>query len=109
YRMGAAREPAEVERAMARIESESARMGGLVDDLLTLARIDEVREPEREPLELGDLLADAVDDARASAPDRRFELKVAGTGVSVLGDADRIRRVFANLLRNAIVHTPPAT
>jgi two-component system, OmpR family, sensor kinase len=108
HRIGAQTEPAQVARAMDRIEAESARMGGLVDDLLTLARIDEVREPVREPVDLDALLADAVDDARASAPGRRFELEADG-GAEVLGDADRLRRVFANLLRNAVVHTPAGT
>ncbi|HEY0277702.1 MAG TPA: HAMP domain-containing sensor histidine kinase [Solirubrobacterales bacterium] len=108
YRLGAAREPAEVERAMGRIEAESARMGGLVDDLLTLARIDEVREPEREPLDLRELLEDARDDARAAAPERMITLSSTGP-VAALGDGDALRRVFANLLRNAIVHTPAGT
>jgi two-component system, OmpR family, sensor kinase len=108
YRIGAGTEPEQVARAMERIEAESTRMGGLVDDLLTLARIDEVREPVREPVALGDLLADAVDDARASAPGRGLEFD-PGEGAEVLGDADRLRRVFANLLRNAIVHTPEGT
>jgi two-component system OmpR family sensor kinase len=108
YRMGAAREPAEVERAMARIESESARMGGLVDDLLTLARIDEIREPAREPLDLRELLEDARDDARAAAPERAIALSPTGP-VAALGDGDALQRVFANLLRNAVVHTPEGT
>jgi len=108
YRMGAAKEPAEVERAMSRIESESARMGGLVDDLLTLARIDEVREPAREPLDLRELLEDARDDARASSPGRVIELSPTGP-VAIEADGDALRRVFANLLRNAIVHTPEGT
>src|SRR6201996_970813 len=108
YRMGAAREPAEVERAMGRIEAESARMGGLVDDLLTLARIDEVREPAREPLDLRELLEDARDDARAAAPERAITLTPTGP-VAIDADGDALRCVFANLLRNAIVHTPAGT
>jgi two-component system OmpR family sensor kinase len=108
YRIGAARDPAEVERAMSRIEAESARMGGLVDDLLTLARIDEVREPGREPLDLRELLEDARDDARAAAPDRAISLTPTGP-VAIEADGDALRRVFGNLLRNAIVHTPDGT
>jgi two-component system OmpR family sensor kinase len=108
YRMGAAREPAEVDRAMARIEAESARMGGLVDDLLTLARVDEVREPAREPLDLRELLEDARDDARAAAPERRISLTPTGP-VAIEADGGALRRVFANLLRNAVVHTPEGT
>jgi two-component system OmpR family sensor kinase len=108
YRIGAARDQAEVERAMARIESESARMGGLVDDLLTLARVDEVREPAREPLDLRELLEDVRDDARAAAPERTISLNPTGP-VAIEADGDALRRVFANLLRNAIVHTPDGT
>ncbi|HKZ12339.1 MAG TPA: HAMP domain-containing sensor histidine kinase [Solirubrobacterales bacterium] len=108
YRIGAAREPAEVERAMDRIEAESARMGGLVDDLLTLARVDEVHEPAREPLDLREMLEDARDDARAAAPERQIALDPTGP-VAIEADGDALRRVFANLLRNAIVHTPDGT
>ncbi|HVV90302.1 MAG TPA: HAMP domain-containing sensor histidine kinase [Solirubrobacterales bacterium] len=108
YRIGAARDPAAVERAMSRIEAESARMGGLVDDLLTLARADEVREPAREPLDLRELLEDARDDARAAAPERAISLTPTGP-VAIEADGDALRRVFANLLRNAIVHTPKGT
>jgi two-component system OmpR family sensor kinase len=108
YRMGAAREPTEVERAMSRIEAESTRMGGLVDDLLTLARIDEVREPARDPLDLRELLEDARDDARAAAPEREITLSPTGP-VAIEADGDALRRVFANLMRNAVVHTPEGT
>ncbi len=108
YRIGAAREPAEVERAMGRIEAEAARMGGLVDDLLTLARVDEVREPAREPLDLRELLEDVRDDARAAAPERQVRLNATGP-VAIDADGDALRRVFANLLRNAVVHTPDGT
>jgi len=108
YRIGAARDPASVERAMSRIESESERMGGLVDDLLTLARVDEVREPAREPLDLRELLEDARDDARAAAPERGISLNPTGP-VAIQADGDALRRVLANLLRNAVVHTPEGT
>ena len=70
FRIGAARDPADVEKAMRRIEDEAARMGVLVEDLLTLARLDEVRDPVRQPVDVAALARDAVDDARATAPDR---------------------------------------
>ena len=70
FRIGAAREGPDVEKAMARIEDESARMGVLVEDLLALARLDEVRDLRREPVDVARLAGDAVDDARAVAPDR---------------------------------------
>jgi two-component system, OmpR family, sensor kinase len=108
YRMGAAREPAEVEKAMRRIEDEGARMGVLVEDLLTLARLDEIRETPHAEVDVAALARDAVDDARATAPDRDIALHVERPA-TMLGDADQLRQVLANLLRNALVHTPPGT
>jgi two-component system OmpR family sensor kinase len=108
YRLGASHEPDQVERAMGRIEAEATRMAGLVDDLLTLARVDEVREPVREPVDLDALLVEVCEDTRAAAPERRILLDVPKAAV-VEANSDQLRRVFANLLRNAVVHTPPET
>jgi two-component system OmpR family sensor kinase len=108
FRIGAARRPAETEKAMVRIEQESARMGVLVEDLLTLARLDELREPVREPVDLAALARDAVDDARAIAPDRRIDVTADGPA-QLEGDAHALRQVLGNLLRNALVHTPAGT
>jgi two-component system OmpR family sensor kinase len=108
FRIGAARDPADTEKAMSRIESEAARMGVLVEDLLTLARLDEVRDAIREDVDLSRLAGDAVDDARATAPDREIDLRAAGRA-HVAGDPHQLRQVLANLLRNALVHTPAGT
>ncbi len=108
FRIGAVAEPQDVEKAMARIEDESARMGVLVEDLLALARLDEVREQIRAPVDLRALAGDAVDDARAVAPARTISLDGADSLV-VDGDEGQLRQVLANLMRNALVHTPPGT
>jgi two-component system OmpR family sensor kinase len=105
YRMGAARSDEDVGKAMRRIEDEGARMGVLVEDLLTLARLDEIRETPHAPVDVAKLARDSVDDARATAPERDIALHVAGPATA-LGDADQLRQVLANLLRNALVHTP---
>ena len=109
YRMGAARDPEGAEKAMSRIEQEAARMGLLVEELLLLARLDEVREKIREPVDLTELGRDAADDARATAPDREITFSGSDEDTLVLGDADQLRQVIGNLTRNALVHTPPGT
>jgi two-component system OmpR family sensor kinase len=108
FRMGAAREPDEIDKAMRRIEEEAARMGVLVEDLLSLARLDEVADAPHVPVELSALVRDAVDDARATAPARKIAADLDGP-VEVLGDAFQLRQILANLLRNALVHTPERT
>jgi two-component system, OmpR family, sensor kinase len=108
YRMGAARDPAEAERAMRRIEDEAARMGVLVEDLLTLARLDETTERDPEPVDVAALAEDAVADAGATDPDRPLTLDARDVPL-VLGNPDQLRQVLANLLRNAFVHTPAGT
>ena len=111
FRIGAAREPEDVEKAMTRIEDESARMGVLVEDLLALARLDEIREQVREPVDLAALAGDAVDDARAVAPEREITLHGGGDDDAVVvdGDPGQLRQVLSNLMRNALVHTPAGT
>jgi two-component system OmpR family sensor kinase len=108
FRMGAASDRRDVEKAMRRIEEEAARMGVLVEDLLALARLDEEREPVRSPVDVARIARDATDDARATASDRRIDLD-APAGADVLADPHQLRQVLANLLRNAIVHTPAGT
>jgi two-component system, OmpR family, sensor kinase len=108
FRIGAARKPADTEKAMGRIEDESARMGALVENLLTLARLDQVPEVARKPVDLTELARDAADDARAVAPDREVRLD-ADRPVTVLGDASQLRQVLGNLVRNALTHTPAGT
>ena len=75
FRTGAAREPQQLAQAMQRIEDEALRMGVLVNDLLALARLDEVRESLREPVDLAAVAQAACDDARALAPDRTITLE----------------------------------
>ncbi len=109
FRMGAARSPEDVEKAMRRIEDEAARMGVLVEDLLTLARLDEIAEAPHTSVDLAALAGDAVEDARAVAPERPIALSADAGRAFVLGDAHQLRQVLGNLLRNALVHTPAGT
>jgi two-component system OmpR family sensor kinase len=106
YRRGGLEEREELRQAMRRTEAETVRMGTLIDDLLLLARLDQGRPLERAPVDLGVLAVDAAADARVRAPERRVTASVS-EGVVVNGDEHRLRQVVANLVSNALVHTPP--
>jgi two-component system OmpR family sensor kinase len=108
FRMGATSDAEGTELAMRRIEDEATRMGVLVEDLLTLARLDESPELRHEPVELVVLAREAVQDARVTAPQRAIELRAPASAV-VCGDSHQLRQILANLLRNALTHTPAGT
>ncbi|PPK97408.1 two-component system OmpR family sensor kinase [Kineococcus xinjiangensis] len=117
HRMGALQQPEDVARAMERIEAESTRLGGLVEDLLALARLEEAqrrRSAPREPVDLAVLASDAVHDARALAPERGVRLVGLPEGAPVrptvvAGDDAALRQVLTNLVANALHHTPEGT
>ena len=82
YRAGGLADPADLERAMDRIGTESRRMALLVDDLLLLARLDQGRPLRADRVDLSRLVRDAVDDARAVEPARPIGGSVAD-GIAV--------------------------
>jgi len=104
---GAAAHPDDLERSMAGIRREAERMSVLVDDLLLLARLDEGRPLEREPVDLAAVVGQAVDAARVVEPERPIESSVEPA--TVTGDEVRLRQVVDNLLANARAHTPRET
>src|SRR3954452_8404693 len=108
FRRGAASNPDDLARTMRHIEEEAAHMSVLVEDLLSLARLDEVRPLHIEPVDVTHLAVDAVESARAVQPDRPITV-TAPPSVTVEGDATQLRQVLANLLTNAVSHTPSGT
>ncbi|GAA1771710.1 sensor histidine kinase [Agromyces humatus] len=70
YRMGALQTEDDVAQAMERIEKEAIRMGGLVEDLLALARLDEAKPLQLAKVDLVPLARDAALDTMAAHPDR---------------------------------------
>jgi two-component system, OmpR family, sensor kinase len=110
YRQRGGLDPAELDQLMSRVEEAAARMGVLVEDLLLLARLDQQRPLDRQPVDLLALAADAVQDARVIAPGRQIELSVgAGPAFLVPGDEVRLRQIIGNLMSNALTHTPAGT
>jgi two-component system OmpR family sensor kinase len=106
HRAGGLEQPAELERAMDRIGSESKRMSVLVEDLLLLARLDQGRPLRQDRVSLSALVSDGVGDLRAVEPGRPVTVSVVAD-VTVIGDEDRLRQLVGNLLANVRVHTPP--
>jgi two-component system OmpR family sensor kinase len=112
FRRGVEERPEDRAVAMRRVEEEASRMGVIVDELLLLARLDQGRPLEREPVDLAGVAHDAVRDACAADPGREItfaEPDEAKAGVVVTGDQGRLRQVAGNLVGNALEHTPAGT
>ena len=108
HRQGAVKGEAATSELVGRIENESVRMGALVEDLLTLARLDQSRDLVHAPVNLTELVTEAAESARAAGPDHPITLNLPEEAF-VLGDARKIHQVVANLLANARIHTPVGT
>ncbi len=97
----------EVGDALNDIETEVDHLTGLVDDLLLLARSDSgVVELRREPVDLADVAAEALQRLRVRADASGVQLRLDAAPVTVSGDPDRIRQLFTILIDNAIRHSP---
>jgi len=102
------REPEVYAAALADIGREAARMGTIVDDLLTLARADAGgRALRRERLFLDDLVLDAVPASRPVAERRGVRLEVGALDEApVLGEPELLRQAALIILDNALKYTP---
>ena len=108
FERGAGENADDLPRVMSGIRAETARMDRLVNDLLTLARLDEGLPMKKVPVELVSLASDAVRTATAVGPEWPVRFWAAHP-VEVIGDQDRLRQVVDNLLANVRAHTPPGT
>jgi two-component system, OmpR family, sensor kinase len=109
HRQGAVSGEEKTKELIGRIENESKRMGSLVEDLLLLARLDQSREMKADPVNLTQIVSDAVASARAAGQNHTVNFDEQSEEIYALGDKDRIHQVVANLLANARTHTPAGT
>jgi two-component system OmpR family sensor kinase len=108
YRKGALDSPEAADKAWSRIDSESRRMGNLVEDLLMLARLGQSQPLHFETVDIAEIVRDAAADHSAIDPDRPVGVAAPPT-LTIRGDRERLHQVASNLLSNVRVHTPPGT
>ncbi|GGY16918.1 HAMP domain-containing sensor histidine kinase [Paludibacterium paludis] len=103
----ARQQPARLEDTMQRLERESERMDRLVEELLTLSRLDAGAAGIRAPVDVGELMEGIVEDAVFEASARRVSVTLAGGDAwHVLADASLLHRAIENVVRNALRHAP---
>jgi len=108
---GAAAQPATLEASLGSMRREVTRMSALVEDLLTLTRLDSPGTGSvREPVDLDTLVAETVDELSVRQPDQQVEVQPATPGRAVVtGDREQLRRVVINLATNAAKYAPGGT
>jgi two-component system sensor histidine kinase SenX3 len=106
----AAEDPEAVRRFAGRMQVESARLSALVQDILQLSR---VQAPGAVgplvPVDVSQVIADAIDRVRTPAAARRIAIETGGDPAVVLGDHDLLVTVVRNLLDNAVAYSDPGT
>ncbi|GHG42431.1 sensor histidine kinase [Sinomonas cellulolyticus] len=95
--------------SLGRVETQSLRMSRLVEDLLTLARLDEGQPLKRGPVDLTQLVVETVTDQKVIAPDHTWRLELPDEPLEITADGAKLHQVLVNLLSNARKHTPPGT
>ncbi|HEX7183974.1 MAG TPA: ATP-binding protein [Thermoanaerobaculia bacterium] len=106
-RDGALEEPPVARRFTERILDHCRRLQALLDDLLTLSRLESV-SLDCEPVDLGEVVRRALDVLSPLAADREVEIRIQEDPVpTIYGDLDAIERLALNLLENAIKYNRP--
>lgn len=85
---------------------EARRAGRLVEDLLSLARIDAGLDLHREPTDLAALARAEAERTRLLAPGLTVEVVASARPVTAFADPQRVTQILANLMDNARGHTP---
>ncbi len=109
YSEGGFREPGQLDDVVRRMQSESSRMSGLVDQLLQLARMDEGVDLNVDTVDVSAMLQAVVSDAHAAHPDRSISIDHTQGNVQAELDADKVHQLVVGLVNNALVHAPEAS
>jgi two-component system sensor histidine kinase SenX3 len=100
-----------VRRFAGKMRQEAQRLTNLVQDLITLSRVQAVEPvPDPRPVELDMVVAEALDRCRMKANARGITLNLTSVpGLSVYGDEDLLVTALRNLLENAVAYSPERT
>ncbi|MBG6093370.1 sensor histidine kinase [Actinomadura viridis] len=108
---GAADDPEAVRRFAGRMQHESVRLTNLVQDLMTLSRIQgDEPLPELHPVSLDEIIVEAIDRTQIKATAKNIEVTSGGrAGQKVRGDEELLITALRNLIDNAVAYSPENT
>lgn len=109
HRQGAVTGAEHTKELIGRIENESKRMSALVEDLLTLARLDQARPIAQEAVDLKKLIDDVIQAVRAGYPTANITSQLPSDETFIIGDSLKVHQALLNLAVNAAIHTPDGT
>ncbi|MCM2973250.1 phosphate regulon sensor histidine kinase PhoR [Larsenimonas suaedae] len=102
--------PPRLKRAFGQMQSQTRRMQSLVDDLLTLSRLEtSERQTERQPVDIAALCREIHTDAASLSNGRHQFTLSLDEHRTILGDANELRSALSNLVINAVRYTPDGT
>ncbi|HWT15450.1 MAG TPA: phosphate regulon sensor histidine kinase PhoR [Patescibacteria group bacterium] len=97
----------ELDGMVREMRKQSARMAQIVEDLLTLSRLDAQADTQDEPISMSSMLAGLRRDAEALSQ-QQHDIRIEATSTRDLrGSAKDLHSAFANLVANAVRYTPP--
>lgn len=101
-------DPLVIQQLAERIVKESFRMSGIVDDLLSLSRIEFGKSDDWQPVEVGSVLREAVGQCQHLAQRHHVEIKLElENGAMVFGDRSQLVSALSNLIENAVKYSEP--
>ena len=103
----ARQQPEHFDETLTRIEREGERLDALVDELLTLSRLQAGVGGELEDVDLQELLEGIVEDARFEGAARQVHVQLSAAGLPTLrANPALLYRAIENVVRNALHHSP---